>query len=402
MSKARILLIGQGPADVFAGGGARRTYQLLYELRRAFGADGVSFATYDDLRRSPAPRANRIGDAIAQVGARVRKLSENPLHLVHKSGFSALLRNVRRSYRELLRQLPQLAFCIVEDPNLALLREINDAANVRTILAPWCLNSLTQYLPQLAHGLEAARTISDTVGDRTAVRAAGAFLGDELLLHARAEHSWLLSQVEQGFLRSLGLSVDYVPFYPVGDAMTQLLALRGRRSTGTIDRDLFVISGSPIPQNNLALSDFLATLDQTRLAPSVRIIVAGFEELPANLAPYFCGKVQFLGRLDTAAFEDLLIRARAVLVPQVTGFGCLTRIPDMLAAGIPVVADAMTASATGALPGAAYVAAGENRWSSAIDTLRNEPMVVPASVIEPWIAASQAQAADVLRKLCTG
>lgn len=401
MNQARVLLIGQGPADVNMGGGARRTYQLLYELRRVFGVEGVSFSTFGDLRNAPASPADRIGDAAAHAAARFRKVAENPLHLAYKSGFSALLRNVARAYREILQRLPTLEICVVEDPNLVLLREINDAVRVRTILAPWCLNSLTQYLPQLARGLGAADAGADTIRDRTAVRAAGAFLGDELLLHARADRSWLLSKVEQGFLSSLGLPAEYVPFYPAGDAMTQLLALRGKRSADTIDSGLFVISGSPIHQNNIALANFLATLDQARLAPSVCIAVVGFDDLPGDLARYFHSKVQFLGRLDTAAFDDLLVRARAVLVPQIAGFGCLTRIPEMLAAGIPVLADAMTASATDAVPGTFYVEAGEDRWANAINAIGNEPMVIPQSIIEPWIAAAQAQAAAVLRKLCT-
>lgn len=399
MNQARVLLIGQGPADVTGGGGARRTYQLLYELRRHLGADEVAFCTFDDLRNAPETRRVRVGDAAARLATKIRKLTENPLHLIHKSGFSALPRNVARSYRKVLRGLPKLEFCVVEDPNLILLREINGAVGVRTILAPWCLNSLTQYLPQLVRGLGAAGTGTDTIRDRVSVRAAGAFLGDELLLHARADQSWLLSLVEQGLLRSLGASAEYVPFYPVGEAMAQLLRQRDRRSVDTIDPGLFVISGSLIHQNNLALSNFLATLDQRQLAQHARIAVVGFDDLPGHLVRYFKGKIQFLGRLEPVEFDNLLLRARAVLVPQIAGFGCLTRIPEMLAAGIPVLADAMTTSATGTVPGARYVASGANRWSNAMKELDGEPMVVPQSVIEPWIAALQAQAAGVLKKL---
>ena len=401
MNGARVLQIGQGPADVTAGGGARRTYQLLYELRRAFGESRVSFCTFDDLRAMPASSAERIGDAVSRLVARTRKAAENPAHFVYKSGFSELPRNVGRAYRAMLQKLPRLEICIVEDPNLAQLRDINDAVGVRTILAPWCLNAVTQYLPPLAHALGAARKRTDTMRDRAAVRAAFAFQGDELLLHARVERSWMLSQVEQGLLRSLGLPAEYFPFYPAGDAMAQLLKLRSRRSAATVDPGLFVISASPIPQNNLALADFLETLDGDRLGASVRIVVTGFDPRLLDLSRYASAKVQFLGRLDTAAFDELLVRARAVLVPQVAGFGCLTRIPEMLAAGIPVLADDMTTSAAGAVPGAIYIAPGKDRWAEAIKAISGEPAVIPLSVIEPWIVAAQRQAATVLANLQT-
>jgi hypothetical protein len=399
MSDVRVLLIGQGPADVTAGGGARRTYQLLYELRNAFGERSVLFCTVDDLRTAPVPAAERAGDFAGKILARVRKVAENPIHLLYKSGLSAPPRNVSCAYRAMVRGLPRLELCVVEDPNLAQLRAINDAAGIRTILAPWCLNAVTQYLPPLVRGLAAARRRSDTFRERTAVRAAFAFQGDEVMLYARAEQSWMLSQVECGFLRSLGLVAEYFPFYPVGEAMTQLQRLRARRSAATVDPGLFVISGSPIHQNNLALEQLLATLDLGQLGAGVRIAVTGFDKEQLDLARYASAKIQFIGRLKNAAFDDLLVKARAVLVPQFAGFGCLTRIPEMLAAGIPVLADEMTTSATGPVPGAIYVAPGKNRWSGWINAIDGNPMVIPSAVIDPWIAAGQRQAAAVLQNL---
>jgi glycosyltransferase involved in cell wall biosynthesis len=399
MSDAKILFIGQGAADVTAGGGARRTYQLLYELRRAFGPERVAFCTFGDLRTAPASAGEWIGDAAAHLAVRARKVAENRAHLFYKSGFSALSRKVARAYRARLETLPRLQICIVEDPNLAQLRYINDAAGIRTILAPWCLNALTQYLPPLVRGLNAARARADTLRDRAAVRAAFAFQGDEVMLHARAERSWMLSQVEQGFLRSLGLPAEYVPFYPVGDAMTQLQDLRRRRSVATIDPGLFVISGSPIHQNNLALAELLASLDLERLDAGVRIAVTGFDRRQIDFSRYASAKVQFLGRLDNAAFGDLLVKACAVLVPQIAGFGCLTRILEMLAAGIPVLADAMTTSATGPMPGAIYVAPGETRWPDAIKAMDGGLKEIPLALVEPWLAAARQQAMAALHDL---
>ena len=129
--------------------------------------------------------------------------------------------------------------------------------------------------------------------------------------------------------------------------------------------------------------------------------MTGFDPRLLDLSRYASAKVQFLGRLDTAAFDELLVRARAVLVPQVAGFGCLTRIPEMLAAGIPVLADDMTTSAAGAVPGAIYIAPGKDRWAEAIKAISGEPAVIPLSVIEPWIVAAQRQAATVLANLQT-
>ena len=89
-------------------------------------------------------------------------------------------------------------------------------------------------------------------------------------------------------------------------------------------------SSFPAPamqQNNVGLFDFLQTFDQKQLPDNARIAVVGIEAMAASWAPYFVDRIQFCGWLCKPDFHKLLVQARAVLVPQAGGFGCITPNP---------------------------------------------------------------------------
>ena len=306
---------------------------------------------------------------------------------------------MRNAYHKRIEKLPRLTVCIVEEPGFAGFHTINKAFGIRTVLAPWCFTTLRTHLPHLIRGFEAAGIEADTFRDRTRIRAAFRYFSDELLLHAQTDCSWLLSKVEQGFLEASGISAEYLPFYPAGEAYEQLQQLRNRRSAGSIDNGLFVISGSGNQQNSVGLLDFLKTVDQKQLPENARIVVVGVEAIPKSWTQYFGERIQFRGWLCTPDFYKLLIQARAVLVPQVGGFGCITRIPEMLIAGIPVVADRIASNATGPLPCAKYITPGPERWSNAIRELMTEPPLVPQAGIDAWIAQARQQVMHEFGKL---
>src|SRR6185369_45291 len=98
-------------------------------------------------------------------------------------------------------------------------------------------------------------------------------------------------------------------------------------------------------------------------------------------------------------FDDLLVCARAILVPQDCGFGVSTRVIDMLTAGIPIIADEMVANATGAIPGVQYAADTERGWADAIGTALEQPAIVSAETPDPWLHASKKLVAQELSKL---
>ena len=67
--------------------------------------------------------------------------------------------------------------------------------------------------------------------DRLQLRAAFTHLANDLLIAAGAERSWLLSRVETGLLRAVGLPAGYVPYYPVAEALDKLGMVRSRLAT---------------------------------------------------------------------------------------------------------------------------------------------------------------------------
>jgi hypothetical protein len=53
--------------------------------------------------------------------------------------------------------------------------------------------------------------------------------------------------------------------------------------------------------------------------------------------------VDVRGYVDNDTLDEMLISARAVLIHQRAGVGALTRIPEMLVAGVPVIASGVAA-----------------------------------------------------------
>ena len=75
MHETRVLFIGQGPAHVDAGGGGRRTHQLLHELESHFGRDAILFLTpaeiFDnesDRRAGPQNTTTRMLKSGSEIG----------------------------------------------------------------------------------------------------------------------------------------------------------------------------------------------------------------------------------------------------------------------------------------------------------------------------------------------
>jgi hypothetical protein len=79
-----------------------------------------------------------------------------------------------------------------------------------------------------------------------------------------------------------------------------------------------------------------------RLPPNVTVDIAGLgtEELKPLLP---ASGFHLHGTVSPRQLEELLLRTRAMLAHQPQGCGALTRIPEMLAAGVPVLANRVAA-----------------------------------------------------------
>ncbi|MFA5114068.1 MAG: hypothetical protein WC529_07235 [Candidatus Margulisiibacteriota bacterium] len=167
------------------------------------------------------------------------------------------------------------------------------------------------------------------------VKSARALLQQELETLAGCDEVVLLAQEEDWLLRNLGQKPILFPYYPVQPLVDRLMAVRQARSGGAKNDVLLMGTANNLP-TRLGISEALAFWGG---ACRERLLVAGY-----NTGRYFENKtfpdnVRLLGELTNQQHDELLARVKAVLCYQLSGSGALTRICEMLIAGVPVVAN---------------------------------------------------------------
>jgi hypothetical protein len=148
-----------------------------------------------------------------------------------------------------------------------------------------------------------------------------------------------ISREETFLLRNLGVPAAYLPYDPVPAIRERLRRVRQRRARGG-KRDFLALGNA----GNRSTRDGMKALVEhwgrrPRAARGETLLVAGYWTPRYLRLPPTAG-VEFLGELSDAGLDDLLASVRAVICHQPTGSGALTRIREMLLAGVPVLADA--------------------------------------------------------------
>jgi hypothetical protein len=156
-----------------------------------------------------------------------------------------------------------------------------------------------------------------------------------------ADAVFCISREEQWLLRLWNIAAEYLPYYPPTTLLSSLLYVREQRATSL--KDAFLIVGScSNPPTYDGMRQQLAWLTSIRQIEGMTICVVGLEteRLRKVLRP---PSVDVRGYVDKGTLDKMLISARAVLIHQRAGVGVLTRIPEMLLAGVPVIASGVAA-----------------------------------------------------------
>jgi hypothetical protein len=183
-------------------------------------------------------------------------------------------------------------------------------------------------------------SLVETQTDAYSGQAAPQFLLDEIRDLGQADSIFCISREEQWLLRNFQLNSHYLPYHPPHALRSRLSAIRAQRSA-TPQRGRFLILGSasnpPTRSGMLELGHWLQ-----QLPGEVEFDVVGAETDKLG-GPFKAPKFKLHGRLDDSALDSLLLSTKAVMLHQVRGAGALTRIAEMLSAGIPVLANNIAA-----------------------------------------------------------
>lgn len=162
-------------------------------------------------------------------------------------------------------------------------------------------------------------------------------LGAEVANLKCCDAVFTISKEETWLLRLLGLNAHYLPYYPPSEAEAFFLSIRDRRELrATNSHKKYALLGSvtnpPTRTGMQTLIDFVATKELP-----FDLMIAGYQT--ESLTKVIHPRISFLGTLSNEELEKLLIEVDGLIIYQPPTTGALTRIPEMLVAGIPVYAN---------------------------------------------------------------
>lgn len=205
------------------------------------------------------------------------------------------------------------------------------------LVAPHLLKKAGFKIIAIPHNLQSMEVnLQDFYNRRKILKAFKA----EINYLAEADVIFTISREEQWLLNLYGIKADFLPYYPPEPILSNLLAIRQlRKQTIQNNNSQFLIVGTAKNTPTLqGMTEQIKILKKLlgKISFSVDIAGYGTEKLKE-----YCNYPQFNlhGTVSSEQLNQLMIESKAVLVYQQSGVGALTRIPEMLIAGIPVIAN---------------------------------------------------------------
>jgi len=341
-----------GISDV-GGGGQHRAYQVNHDL------NAINNLKVHTISLPEWGRKQFIADRILRWGIRKCGLDKLKIRLSFENSYNffaftpytakhSVPTNFFRDYEKKLKTLERPIVCLLDDTSFAKAIEINKYQNIPMVL---CIQNLEAFDN---HRINLHRKLT--------VKATAIDFANEFWLLSQVDERLFISQVETGLIGGLGLSAIFYPYLPVGTIRQRLETIRQRRLDTPPQDGLFLMLGSADHDTTMdAMRWFVKQAQRGGIPKGYQIIVGGRKTdklLPSNQT---ISGLELRGWLAQPELDRLLSQIKGVLIPQQTGFGALTRLPEFACAGIPVIVSQHPTYAIDNIPGL-YIA--EDNWSS--------------------------------------
>lgn len=203
----------------------------------------------------------------------------------------------------------------------------------------------------LPHNIEAFATVASASDAHYDVLAD---LAAEVTRLSAADALFTIGREERWLLETRGLAPSYLPYYPDPDLAehdTRIREVRRRRARpdGSVSGPLLLLGSAFNPATARGMRVQLEWLRASGL-PAGGAVVAGFQTETVLADALFPG-VTLLGGVTPDKLEELLETCSALLLHTFGGVGAVTRIPEALVAGIPVIANSNAARDQYGTPG---------------------------------------------------
>lgn len=161
-----------------------------------------------------------------------------------------------------------------------------------------------------------------------------------------------ISEEEQWMLTLFDVNVEGLPYFPLGKSHDELLNIREYRMANHSQNFFLIVGSATNPPTREGMRTLLSMIrDFNTEKQSLQYFkVAGFgtemfrEEFNSN-------EIDILGAVDSAVLNGLMKACKGIVINQGYSTGALTKIPEALVAGIPIVSDAGSARSYRRSPG---------------------------------------------------
>lgn len=355
-----IFIHRQNPSST-GNGAQHRNYQILQDLLQA-----ASEANIDILKLTPDIRYNRsdlykptkagaylyeIKDRL-NLSKKVFQFSANPHrtlgYLAEEAAKKASFGSVPvEEYEALLNQCHE-AICVLDHPGQHQIVSLNRNRNIPTVYCPQNLETLDRNISFLDVPMEKQKIIGE--------------LFCELEVLSGCQERLPISKLETSLLDGLGLKSEYYPYRPVGELYNRLVEIRQQRSRITLTRGLFLMAGSAHHQSTgKSFKWFIDQANLNGLPDGIKVVIVGRDTDKLIQGIHVPG-LEALGWVDQQEFDQLMLQVQAALIPQQTGFGAVTRLPEYSCAGIPTIVSEYPTNAIDIPPGIICVKDVWSEW----------------------------------------
>ncbi|HTL90393.1 MAG TPA: hypothetical protein VL134_13415 [Leptolyngbya sp.] len=159
-------------------------------------------------------------------------------------------------------------------------------------------------------------------------------LSTEIQALVKADIVFCISREEEWLLRLHGANAHYLPYYPPNEVEQHLLSIRRDRTP----RDRYLILGSATnPPTRQGMIEQIQWLKQVHQHFSFEVDIVGYgtESLREHCDLSFVVH----GAVSEDHLTTILKDTKTALIHQTASSGALTRIPELLIAGIPIIAN---------------------------------------------------------------
>lgn len=164
------------------------------------------------------------------------------------------------------------------------------------------------------------------------------WFNEELQLLSMSKAVFTISREEQWFLSLRGIPAFYLPYSPSTAVRAMCSAILRQRSLTRPSDSILMIGSALNPPTREGMRTVIRFWKEKVLP--IPLIVAGFssEKLREDF-PELPASVQILGSVERQALQQLLETSKAVLIHQSPTSGALTKIPELLLCGVPILAN---------------------------------------------------------------